>query len=98
MLVLLSKESKVLPQSFLLEYKIELKNASPLKSKPYNLGPILEEIARRQIQEYMHAGFYVRDETEYVSPAFALVVVKTKKADDPQVDNLKRYFAEIFLF
>ena len=40
-----------LPQTPLLRYKIELNGTSPLKIKPHNLGPILEEIARRQIQE-----------------------------------------------
>jgi hypothetical protein len=43
----------------------------------------------------MDAGLYVRGESEYVSPAF--VVVKPKKADDPQVDNLKRYFERNFI-
>jgi hypothetical protein len=66
-----------------------------LKSKSYNLAPILEEIARRQIQEYMDAGFYVRDESEYVSPAF--VVSKPQKAYDPQFDDLKRYFERNFI-
>ena len=76
------------PQTLLLEYKIDLNDTSPLKSNPHNLGPILEEIAGRQIQEYMNVGFYVRSESKYMSPAF--VVVMPKKADDPQVDNLKR--------
>jgi hypothetical protein len=64
---------KGLPQTPPLEYKIELNDTSPSKSKPYNLGPILEEIARRQIQEYMDAGFYVRGESEYASPSFVVV-------------------------
>ena len=52
--------SVVSTQSPLLEYKIELYDDSPLKSKPYVPGPILEEIARRLIQEYVDSGFYLR--------------------------------------
>jgi hypothetical protein len=86
---------KDLTQTPLLQYKIELNDTSPLKSKHYNLGRILEEIARSQIQEYIDAGFNVRGESEYVSPAF--VVIKPTKADDPQVDNHKRYFKRNFI-
>ena len=43
-------------QTALLEYKIERNDASLLSPQPYNLGPILEETAQRQIQEYMDAS------------------------------------------
>jgi len=43
----------------------------------------------------LDAGFYVWGESEYVSSAF--VVVKPKQADDPQVDNLKRYLERNFI-
>jgi hypothetical protein len=62
---------------------------------PQSLRPVLEEIARRQIQEYMDSGFYLRGQLEHVSPAF--VVAKPKKADDHAVDNLKRYFERNFI-
>jgi len=53
-----------LQQTPSLEYKIELRDTSPFKSKPDNLASVLEKIARRQIQKYMDACFYVRRGSE----------------------------------
>jgi len=72
----------------LLENEIEVYDDSPLKSKPYILGPILEDIARRLNHEYVDSGSYVKGESEYVSACF--VVVKPTRTDDPHPESLKQ--------
>jgi len=79
-----------LPQTPLLEFRVKLNDYSPLIQKPYVVGPVLEEIMKRLIQQYVDAGFYIRGTSQYVSPAF--VVVKPKKSDDTKLEKLKEYF------
>ena len=83
------------PQTPLLEYKIELCDDLPLKSNPYIVEPILEEIARGLIQEYVDSGFYIKGESEYVSPCF--VFIKPRRTDDPHLESLKQYFHKNFI-
>ena len=79
-----------LPQTPLLEFRVELNDYSPLIQKPYVVGPVLEEIMKRLIQQYVDAGFYIRGTSQYVSPAF--VVEKSKKSDDTKLEKVKEYF------
>jgi hypothetical protein len=79
-----------LPQTPLLEFRVELNDYSPLIQKPYVVGLFLEETMKRLIQQYVDAGFYIRGTSQYVSPAF--VVVKPKKSDDTKLEKLKEYF------
>ena len=81
-----------LPQTPLLEFRVELNDYSPLIQKPYVVGPVLEEIMKRRIQQYVDAGFYIRGTSQYVSPAF--VVVKPKKSDDTSWEYLTRNFIQ----
>ena len=84
-----------LPQTPLLEFRVELNDYSPLIQNPYVVGPVLEEIMKRLIQQYVDAGFYIRGTSQYVSPAF--VVVKPKQSDDTQLEKLKEYFTRNFI-
>jgi hypothetical protein len=51
------EEVEELPQTPLLEFRIELNDYSPLIQKPYVVGPVLEEIIKRLIQQYVDAEF-----------------------------------------
>ena len=55
-----------LAQTPLLEFRVQLNDYYPLIQKPYVVGPVLEEIMERLIQQYVDAGFYIRG-TQYVS-------------------------------
>jgi hypothetical protein len=83
-----------LPQTRLLEIRVELNDYSPLIRKRYEVGPVVEEIMKRLIQHYVDAGFYIRGTFQYVSPAF--VVVKPKKSDDTKLEKLREYFTRNF--
>ena len=83
------EEIEGLPQTPLLEFHVELSDYSPLIQKHYVVGPVLEEIMKRLIQQYVDAGFYIRGTSQCVSPAF--VVVKPNKSDDTKLEKLREY-------
>ena len=62
-----------LRQTPLLEFRVQLNDYSPLIQKPYVVRPVLEEIMKRLLQQYVDAGFYTRGSSQYVSPAFVVV-------------------------
>jgi hypothetical protein len=51
-----------------LEFRVELNDFTPLIQKPSIVGRVLGEIMKRLIQRYVHAGFYIRRTSHYVSP------------------------------
>jgi len=61
----LIEEIEGLPQTPLLEFRVELHDYSPLIQKPYVVRPVLEEILKRLIQRYADAGFYIRGTSQY---------------------------------
>jgi len=79
-----------LPQTPVLELREELNDYSPLIQKPYVVMPVLEEIMKRLIQQYVDTGFHIRGTSQYASPGF--VVLKPKKSDDTKLEKLKEYF------
>jgi hypothetical protein len=62
-----------------------------LIQKPYVVWPVLEEIIKRVIQQYVDAGFYIQGASQYVSPAF--FVLKPKKSDHGKLEKLKEHFS-----
>jgi len=84
-----------LPQTPLLEFRVELNEYSPLSQKPYVVWPVLEEIMKSLIQQYIDAGFYIRGTSQYVSSAF--VSVKRKKRNDTKLEKLRECFTRNFI-
>jgi hypothetical protein len=68
-----------LPQTPLHEFRVELNDYSPLIPKPYAVVPILEEIMKRLIQQYVDAGCYIRETSQYVFLLLTLYDTKLEK-------------------
>ena len=62
------EEIEGLPRTPQLEFRVDLNDYSSLIQKPDVVGPVLEEIIKRLIQQYVDSGFYIRGTSRYVSP------------------------------
>jgi hypothetical protein len=78
-------------------FHIDIKpGSSMIKSKPYDLGIVMNEIVRRELQRYVHAGKLIPGNPICIAPVFVVCIPRGKGSQE--IKKLQQCFSRIFNF